>query len=76
MLELITFALIIIAVGSIIYILKYKNKEKPKIGIKRNSSNEYFKDYVNMKLYLTSIFFILLGLIILITILILEIVPN
>ena len=61
-----------IAIGAFIYIYKYKDKEKPKIGIKRDNPSDYFKDYLNLKLYWASISFIVFGIIILIAILIIE----
>ena len=72
MAQLIFFIIIMIVIGVTIYIFKYKNKEKPKIAIKRNYPSYYFKDYLNLKLYLTQIAYIVFGVIILITILILE----
>ena len=53
MAQLIFFIIIMILIGVTIYIFKYKNKEKPKIAIKRNYPSYYFKDYLNLKLYLT-----------------------
>lgn len=72
--EIITLLIIMIATGTFIYITKYKNKEKPKVGIKREKSSEYFKDYLNLKLYWVSIAFIVFGGTILLAIIILEIV--
>lgn len=63
-----------IAIGAFIYISKYKNKGKPKIGIKRDKLSEYFKDYIDLKSYWTSIAFIVVGVTILIAILIIELV--
>ncbi len=74
MTEIILICLIMILIGSYIYITKYKNVEKPKVGIKRNNSSEYFKDYLNLKLYWTSISFIIMGIVILLAILIIELV--
>lgn len=72
--EIITLLIIMIATGTFIYITKYKNKEKPKVGIKREKPSEYFKDYLNLKLYWVSIAFIVIGCTILLAIIILEIV--
>lgn len=72
--QLIALLIIMIATGTFIYITKYKNKEKPKVGIKREKSSDYFKDYLNLKLYWASIAFIVFGGIILLAIIILEIV--
>ena len=58
MIQLISFLIIMIAIGALIYITEYKNKEKPKAGIKREESLDYFKDYLNLKLYWISIAFI------------------
>ena len=74
--QLITILIIMIATGTFIYITKYKNKEKPKFGIKRDKSSDYFNDYLNLKLYWASIAFIVFGVIILLTIIILEIIFN
>jgi hypothetical protein len=63
-----------IATGTFIYITKYKNKGKPKVGIKREKSSDYFKDYLNLKLYWASIAFIVFGITILFAIIILELV--
>ena len=62
--------------GSFIYLFKYKNKEKPKVGIKRDNPSDYFKDYLNLKLYWASIAFIIFGFIILAAILIIELIFN
>lgn len=72
--QLIALSMIMIAIGIFIYVTKYKNKEKPKVGIKREKSSDYFKDYLNLKLYLASIIFIVFGVTILLAIIILEIV--
>jgi hypothetical protein len=72
--ELITVLIIIIAIGSFIYISRYKNKEKPKIGVKRDKPSDYFKDYINLKLYWASIAFIVFGVTILISVLIIKII--
>jgi hypothetical protein len=61
-----------IGTGALIYTTKYKNKEKPKAGIKREKSLDYFNDYLNLKLYWVSIVFIVFGITILLAILILE----
>ena len=72
--QIITLLIIMIAIGTVIYTTKYKNKEKPKIGIKREKSSDYLKDYLNLKLYWVSIAFIVFGVTILISILIIEII--
>lgn len=72
MLQLIIVLLLMIALGLFIYIYKYMGKEKPKVGIKRDNWADYCKDYLNLKLYWTSIGFILMGSIVLIAILIME----
>ena len=72
--QLIVLLIIMIATGTFIYIAKYKNKEKPKVGIKREKSSEYLNDYINLKLYWVSIAFIFFGTLILLAIIILEIV--
>ncbi|PBJ15986.1 hypothetical protein [Flavobacterium sp. ACN6] len=72
MTDLIAVSLVIAAVGAFIYTTRFKGKGMPKVGIKRDNPSDYFKDYYNLKLYLTSIFFIFLGIIILIAIFILE----
>ena len=76
MIQLISFLIIMIATGALIYITKYKNKEKPKAGIKREESLDYFKDYLNLKLYWVSIAFIVFGITILLAVLILELLFN
>ncbi len=73
MIQLIVLSVIMIAIGLFIYITKYRNKEKPKGGIKRDNPADYFKDYANLKLYWTSIAFIFFGSTVLIAILIIEI---
>ncbi len=72
--ELVFVLLIMIAIGSFIYIKKYKNNGKPEAGIKRDNLLDYYKDYSNLKLYWTSISFIVLGVVVLVVILILELV--
>ncbi len=74
MTQLIILTVGMIALGSFIYFVKFKNKEKPKDGIKRNNPSDYFIDYVNLKLYWTSIAFIVFGVFILIAIIIIEII--
>ncbi len=74
MTQLIILLIIMIAISTYIYITKYFNKEKTKIGIKRKNASEYFKDYLNLKLYWASIAFIVFGITILLAIVILEIV--
>ena len=72
MIELILILLTFILVGCLIYFFQFRNKEKPKVGIKRDNFSEYLKDYTKLKLYWTSIALIVMGVIILIAILILE----
>lgn len=72
--QLIALLVIMITIGVFIYITKYKNKEKPKAGIKREKLSDYFKDYLDLKLYWASISFIAIGITILIAILIIELV--
>lgn len=76
MIQLIILLVIIIALGAFIYISKYRNKEKPKIGIQREKTADYFKDYINLKLYWMSIIFMLFGVIVLFAILIIEFVMD
>lgn len=72
MLQLIIFLLLMNVLALFIYLYKYKGKEKPKVGIKRDNWADYCKDYLNLKLYWTSIGFILIGSIVLIAIIIME----
>lgn len=72
MLQLIVVLIIIILTGAVIYILKYKGKEKPRVGIKRDNKSDYLKDYINLKLYWTSILFIVFGSSILLAMLIIT----
>jgi heme/copper-type cytochrome/quinol oxidase subunit 2 len=72
MAELIIILLILILVGSLIYFFRFRNKEKPKVGLKRNNFSEYVKDYTELKLYWTSIAFIVVGIVVLIAIGIME----
>ena len=72
MAELIIILLILILVGSFIYFFRFRNKEKPKVGLKRNNFSEYVKDYTELKLYWTSIAFIVVGIVVLIAIGIME----
>lgn len=65
-----------ISLGVIIYTLKYKNKEKPKIGIRRENKSEYVKDYWNLKLYFGSIAFIIIGIVLLIAIILIEFLSD
>jgi hypothetical protein len=74
MAQIILILLAMIVIGAAIYITRYKGKGKPKVGIKRDNNSEYFKDYINLKLYWTSLGFIFLGVALLIVILILEFV--
>lgn len=72
MIEIILTLVISILVGSLIYCFRYRNKEKPKVGIKRNNSTEYFKDYMELKLYWGTISLIVIGIIGLLAIVIIE----
>ncbi|BDU26068.1 hypothetical protein FLGSB24_28120 [Flavobacterium sp. GSB-24] len=74
MTQIILILLAMIVIGAAIYVIRYKDKGKPKTGIKRDNNSEYFKDYINLKLYWTSLGFIFLGVTLLIVILILELV--
>jgi len=72
MTEIIAILLTLIFVGGIIYFFRYRNKGKPKVGIKRNNFSEYLKDFTEFQLYWTSLSFIVLGIVVLIAILIVE----
>jgi len=72
MTQIIIVSICLILTGITIHFFKFWKKERPKVGIKRENFSEYFSDYKEIKLYWASIFFIILGLIILITIGILE----
>lgn len=72
MIGLIITLLTLILVGSLIYFLRFRNKEKPKVGVKRNNFSEYIKDYGELKLYWGSIALIVFGVIVLIAIGIIE----
>jgi hypothetical protein len=72
MIELILASLTSILVGSLIYFFRYRKKEKPKVGVKRNDSAEYFKDYLEIKLYWGSLSLIFIGIIVLLAIGIIE----
>ncbi|WP_291276196.1 hypothetical protein [Flavobacterium sp.] len=74
MIGLIITLLALILVGSLIYYFRFFNKEKPKVGVKRNNFSEYVKDYAELKLYWTSIAFITVGIVVLIAIGIIELV--
>lgn len=76
MIQFVIIILIMISLGVIIYTLKYKNKEKPKIGIRRENKSEYVKDYWNLKLYFGSIAFIIMGIVILIAIILIEFLSD
>jgi hypothetical protein len=72
MAELIIILLILILVGGLIFFFRFRNKEKPKVGLKRNNFSEYIKDYTELKLYWASIAFMVVGIIVLIAIGIME----
>lgn len=76
MIELIAILILMIIIGAYIYNSKYRNKEKPIIGIKRENNSDYFKDYLNLKLYFISIGFMIVGFTVLIAILIMELVMD
>lgn len=76
MIQFVIIILIMISLGVIIYTLKYKNKEKPKIGIRRENKSEYVKDYWNLKLYFGSIAFIIIGIVLLIAIILIEFLSD
>lgn len=63
-----------ILIGVTSYVYNYRNKEKPQVGIKRNSFYEYFVDYINLKKYHASIAFMAMGVAILLVIAIIELV--
>lgn len=72
--QIILILLAMTVIGAAIYIIRHKDKGKPKAGIKRDNNSEYFQDYINLKLYWTSLGFIFLGVTLLIVILILELI--
>ncbi|MFD2940060.1 hypothetical protein [Flavobacterium notoginsengisoli] len=74
MTQIIIISLFMMAIGAFIYIRKYKESGKPKVGVKRNNLSEYYNDYSNIKLYWSSIGLFFFGLINLIVILILELI--
>ena len=74
MTQLIAVLVLIAVTGLLIYIIRFKGKEKPIAGIKRENLKEYSKDYWNLKLYWTSIMFMIVGTVSLVAILILEII--
>ncbi len=74
MMQIILILLAMIVIGAAIYITKYKGKGKPKAGIKRDNNSEYFKDYIDLKLYWTSLGFMFLGASLLLVIVVLELV--
>ncbi|MFD1605430.1 hypothetical protein ACFSJW_02425 [Flavobacterium artemisiae] len=74
MAQIILILLAMIVIGAAIYITRYKGKGKPKVGIKRDNNSEYFKDYINLKLYWTSLGFIFVGISLLLVIVVLELV--
>lgn len=65
-----------ILVGSLIYFFRYRNKEKPKVGVKRNNFSEYHKDYMELQLYWGCICLIFIGVVGLIAIVITEWIFN
>lgn len=71
---LILVCLCMIAIGSFIYIRKFKNNGKPEAGVKRDNLLDYYKDYENLKLYWGSISLVVMGVIILFEIFILELI--
>lgn len=72
MIQLILTAICLIVIGVVIHLIKFRKKGIPKVGIKRDNLSEYFNDYWELKLYWGSIMFILLGIIVLLSIVILE----
>lgn len=74
MIELIIISITLATLGSIIYFVRYKDKGKPKVGVRRNNNSEYLNDYLELKLYWGSVSLIILGLTVLITILIIELI--
>lgn len=72
MIEVLVAVICLTLVGCLIYFLKYSNKEKPKSGIKRANFSEYFKDYMDLKLYWGSLFIIILGVVSLLSIIVIE----
>lgn len=76
MLQLILMLISMIIIGASIYYSKYRNKEKPKVGIKRENISDYLKDYYNLKLYYMSIAFMFFGASVLIAILIIDLVMD
>ncbi|WP_298115384.1 hypothetical protein [Flavobacterium sp.] len=74
MLELIIISITLATLGSIIYFVRYKDKGKPKVGVKRNNNSEYLNNYSELKLYWSSIFLFIFGLTVLIAILIIELI--
>ena len=74
MIEIILALVSLILVGSLIYFFRYRNKEKPKVGVKRNNFSEYHKDYMELELYWGSICLIVVGVVGLLAIGIIELI--
>ena len=74
MIELILMLITSILVGSLIYFFRFRNKEKPKVGVKRNNFSEYHKDYMGLDLYWCSICLIFVGVVGLLAIGIIELI--
>jgi heme/copper-type cytochrome/quinol oxidase subunit 2 len=74
MIELILMLITSILVGSLIYFFRFRNKEKPQVGVKRNNFSEYYKDYMALELYWSSICLIVVGVVDLLAIGIIELI--
>lgn len=72
MIQTIALALFSIALGIYFYVVKFKNKEKPKAGVKRENWMNYLKDYNDHKSYYTWIALIVFGAIVLASVLLIE----
>jgi hypothetical protein len=72
MIQLILTAICLIVIGVVIHLFKFRKKGIPKVGIKRDKLSQYINDYWELKLYWGSIMFILLGVFVLLSIVILD----
>ncbi len=63
----------ILFLSYLMYIFFHKGKKKPIFGEKRTNTIEYITDYLNHRLYWSYIIFLIFGLLILISLLIIDI---
>ncbi len=73
MIEMYLLPFVILFFSYLMYVFFHKGKKRPILGEKRNNMTEYLNDYSNHRLYWSYVFFLIFGLLLLISVLIIDI---